>query len=786
MGLGPLQVKSGLNQPLVAEIPIISATPSELEQLDVRLASPEAFARIGLERPGELTANLQFSVGKNSRGQPVILVTTPDRFSEPLLNFLIEAEWGKGTVTREYTALIDPPYIAAAVVQPMQAPTVAAPVIAAPVATIPEPVLEPAQAPEPEPVQPVQAPAPIADVVQAPVPVPEPVVIAPVPEPAPVGQQETPPPAPKPIAARPRPAQPAAKPPTPAPEPAPVPQPVAPPAPAPGQYGPVAPGQTLWSIANSVRPDAAISVNQMMVALLRANPEAFAQDNINRLKQGSVLRVPGQDEAARLSATQAAELVNQQASAWRTPRAAVPQPVEIATPSETIAAKPATSAVAAAAPVRAPRPAASRLEIVPPSGNAAARGAQSGAAAGAGGTELRAELVQAREDLAARTAEVDELKSRVADLEKQDADRQRLIEMQNSQMKALQDRLNQAEQASAPAAPETAPAATSAAVPAAADVAVVKPWYLNPFLVGGAVLMLLGGLVLAMRRSKATPQPESTGGRLSDDEALRASMAKTRQAGERIKPEPVIAPVAVAVAVAAPVDSELDNRVKAVRAKPQDLEAHLNLLRMYHARGNALDYEVAAQAMRGQLSSTMDPRWREAVVMGASLMPGNTLFSQAGWNSPRFNEPEAKSTPQAPAPAPAPPVATPGAANEALPSFLAASEVKPVKVFEPPMEDSSLEFTTGSPRDDNPDREIDFGDQAAVMDETFGDSLRDIHRDEARLMAEDESSATRIELAKAYLDIGDMDGARSMLEEVLAEGGPTARAEAARLLKDIG
>ena len=144
MGLGPLQVKSGLNQPLVAEIPIISATASELEQLDVRLASPEAFARVGLDRPGELTANLQFSVGKNSRGQSVIQVTTSDRFSEPLLNFLIEADWGKGTVTREYTALIDPPYIAKAIVQPMQQVAVAPPPVVAP------PVAAPA--PEPSPV----------------------------------------------------------------------------------------------------------------------------------------------------------------------------------------------------------------------------------------------------------------------------------------------------------------------------------------------------------------------------------------------------------------------------------------------------------------------------------------------------------------------------------------------------------------------------------------------------------------------------------------------------------
>ena len=50
----------------------------------------------------------------------------------------------------------------------------------------------------------------------------------------------------------------------------------------------------------------------------------------------------------------------------------------------------------------------------------------------------------------------------------------------------------------------------------------------------------------------------------------------------------------------------------------------------------------------------------------------------------------------------------------------------------------------------------------------------------------DDGSDTKIELAKAYLDIGDIEGAKGMLEEVLAEAGPAGRAEAARLLKDIG
>ena len=46
--------------------------------------------------------------------------------------------------------------------------------------------------------------------------------------------------------------------------------------------------------------------------------------------------------------------------------------------------------------------------------------------------------------------------------------------------------------------------------------------------------------------------------------------------------------------------------------------------------------------------------------------------------------------------------------------------------------------------------------------------------------------ADAVTLKEELLRSGDLDGARSMLEEVLAEGGPTAKAEAARLLKDMG
>lgn len=747
MGLGQLEVKSGLNQPLVAEIPIISATPSELDKFDVRLASPDAFARVGLDRPGELTANLEFTVAKNARGQPVIRVSTPARFNEPVLSFLIEAEWGKGKVTREYTALIDPPYIAAAVIQPMLAPAITQ-------APAPEYVPPAPEVAAPEPVLPSPA-APERAIASVPPPMPpEPTMPAPRPIPAE--------PAPR-IAERPAP---------PPPQPVPVPAPdraasaTAEPAPAPGQYGPVSPGQTLWSIANSVRPDRNVSVNQMMVALLRANPDAFAQDNINRLKRGSVLRVPGQQELARLSSADATALVNLQASAWRTPRKAVPQPAEAGPATDSsISAAPATPAPDAAPRVAKVKRArtGSRLEIVPPSGNALALGSQSGAAQGAGGTELRAELVQSREDLAARTSEVNELKSRVADLEKQQSDRQRLIEMQNSQMKALQDRLAQSEaaKASVPAAaavaPETPAATPAGAEPAAAPVVSAAPWYFNPILLFGLAILVIGGLVYALRRSKARSAVVDgpVVGRLSDDEALRKSMAKTRQASERIAP--VAAPVAAAVV--APVDKPLEDARQAVASRPNDLEAHLTLLRLYHSRGNALEYESAAQVMRQHLTSTMDPRWREAVIMGATLMPGHALFSQAGWNTPRYSEPEpARAAPPAPL---APAIAT--ATAEPPPT--------PVRVFDTPDEVT-----------DNP--HFDAG--AEAFGSGLGAGHDDVHRNEAELMAEDDASGTRIELAKAYLDIGDLDGARSMLEEVVAEGGSAAQAEARRILKEIG
>ncbi|HEV2608460.1 MAG TPA: hypothetical protein VGT79_10820, partial [Xanthomonadaceae bacterium] len=159
VGLGAIEVKSKLNQPFVAEIPLTINNPDEANGLVVRLASPEAFERVGMD-PNVLSANLQFSVGKNARGEPVVRVTTPQRMNDPYVTFLVEADWGKGKMVREYTALLDPPHTASVPKRGISAPTVA---------STPLPAPAPIAAPALGVFQPVAAPATPA--VQAPPPV---------------------------------------------------------------------------------------------------------------------------------------------------------------------------------------------------------------------------------------------------------------------------------------------------------------------------------------------------------------------------------------------------------------------------------------------------------------------------------------------------------------------------------------------------------------------------------------------------------------------------------------
>ncbi|HEX7801905.1 MAG TPA: FimV/HubP family polar landmark protein [Pseudoxanthomonas sp.] len=376
LGLGEIRVKSQPGQPLVAEIPVISTEPGELEQLQARLASPITFERVGLARPEGLVSGLNFAVAVSDEGKPVIRVTSSEPVQVAAVNFLIEVDWGQGRLVREYSALVDTPDALAAASQP---------------------------------------------IIDAPVPPPTDTIVR---EPEPIAATEPTPAAAEPVVPTPAPATAAPAPRAPAATPSPT--------LASGELE-VQRGQTLSQIARGLGQG--YNLDQTMLALLRANPDAFINGNINRLKQGAVLRVPQSAELAQLGEAEAAALVRDQMAEWRQARRPIPQPVETTAP-------PLASAPPRATPA-APRAAEARLEIAPPDAGAATRaGTQSGIdAEGEGDMLANQQLTLTKEELAARESEVQELRAQVAELESLKQQQAKLIAMKDSELAAAQQRL---------------------------------------------------------------------------------------------------------------------------------------------------------------------------------------------------------------------------------------------------------------------------------------------------------------------------------------------------------
>src|SRR5450631_4608571 len=125
LGLGEIHLNSALNEPMNAEIDLIAAAPDELTALRAALADREAFTRYGIDRPPFLST-LTFKVGKGKDGRDSLLVRSTDAVPEPFVTFLVEVNWARGRLMREYTVLLDPP-----VYTPGEQASSAAPVAAA-------------------------------------------------------------------------------------------------------------------------------------------------------------------------------------------------------------------------------------------------------------------------------------------------------------------------------------------------------------------------------------------------------------------------------------------------------------------------------------------------------------------------------------------------------------------------------------------------------------------------------------------------------------------------------
>lgn len=106
-GLGKLTLNSALGQPLVAEIEIVTTSSDDVASLKASVATREAFAQAGIHYESVLST-VKASVESRSSGTPYIKLTSPQAVNDPFLMILMELSWSSGRILREYTVLLDP------------------------------------------------------------------------------------------------------------------------------------------------------------------------------------------------------------------------------------------------------------------------------------------------------------------------------------------------------------------------------------------------------------------------------------------------------------------------------------------------------------------------------------------------------------------------------------------------------------------------------------------------------------------------------------------------------
>jgi pilus assembly protein FimV len=743
LGLGDIEITSVLNNPLKAVVELTSATDAELGELKVSIASSEAFARVGVARTRILN-DFSFTVERSPSGKPIIRISTTEPVREAFLEFLLEVVWSKGRLVRQYTVLVDPPYT-----MPVTPVAPRPPVTPAPPAVPPEVRVQPAAPPPQVPRQVRPAPAP-----------PPPVAVAPAPERATTTDQ----------------------------------------------YGPVRRSETLWDIAKQLRPGDDVSMQQMMLALQRANPEAFIDNNINNLRAGAVLRVPDRDELLSLNHSDSMREARRQYDEWRAARAAKTAAVQ--------------EAAAEPVPEAAPEPVTeTRLQLVAPEADAIVGAADTSEAEvlaepkegpedAPAGSEIQQQLALATEEAEAERAQSEELQSRVSKLEEQVEAMKRLLELKDAQLASMQNRLGQEEEAPPAAAtgPEAEPLAAADEAPAVAEqeppvlpdaestpaeeqALVVEtledagdtgmPARLldrlldNPVLTALGVLaaLVLGGFLWASTRQRKNDDI------FGHEPTMKSQLADLP--GER-RHEPVVAAVEVmeqetdeeatgqveAAATHAMPDADMsgaplteadvyiaygrfeqaEDVIKgALQDQPGDPELTAKLLEIYRVSGNTEAFNQLAADFREAVGED-SPLWKKVAVMGYELSPDEDLYRDAGDSKP---------------------------VRDAAVDLVDTEELSAEAALSGDLE--AMEDSEGPGR--VTDNTIEF-----TLDDSDASDLEDVSEG---LLDKSDEVGTKLDLARAYLDMSDPESARSILEEVLEEGNDKQKAEAEELFASL-
>jgi pilus assembly protein FimV len=627
-GLGKLNVMSGLGEPLKADIELISVTPEELNSISASIASQEAYATQGIEKPASHNG-IKVSIAKNSAGAPILKLNSAQPISEPFLDMLIQVDWSSGRLLREYTVLLDPPgYTGEA---DSSAQTAQAPIVSTRGQKKAQQNMAGAsQNQEMTADAPVRSPSSTkkSNKHKKAMPVEN------------AGDTEA---STSEIAS--------------------------------GADYTTQRGDSLAKIARDMKPDG-VSLEQMLVGLYQTNPNAFQGDNMNRLKVGQIIRQPSQETLSAISSGAAKKEIKVQTANWNAYRNKLGGMVAESRPTDSEAnTQSAGGKIKSAAEDKSTPETTGPKDVV----KLSAGDASAGKADSANIKTLQDKIASLQEEAVAREKSVKEAEGRSASLEKQIADMQKLLALKNGAMSDLQ---KQAEtQAAAktveaqkptPAPVEatkpveaaktealaTEPAKPEAVKPAVKPIPVPEPVEEQGFIssmmdgldlgllapLGGALALLGGGwMYLRKKREKSLSDFEQgimTSGGLKANTVFGNTASSSVDTGDTsfltdfsqsanggMIDTNDVDPIAEAeVYMAYGRDAQAEEILKdAIAKEPKRHELHLKLLEMYAASKNLSAFETVAGELYTSLGAE-DPTWAKVAEIGIKLEPNNPLY----------------------------------------------------------------------------------------------------------------------------------------------------------------
>jgi pilus assembly protein FimV len=800
LGLGKLQVQSSLGESLRAEIDVTSLSPEEASKLRVRVAPPESYKAAGVEYNAVLP-NTQAVLQYRADGRPYLRLSSDRGVQEPFVDVILELSWPTGRLVREYTLLFDPP----AAIARNSPPVAVAPnfLAASPAEAASSAVPVRSRVPSTRAVLEGTASAVSSEI---------------------------------PLSAS-----------------------------GDTQYR-VKGGDTLSRIASRVqRPG--VSLDQMLVSLYRSNPQAFLENNMNRLKAGAVLSVPSVEKIKDVGQAESRQIIRAQSEDFGAYRQRLVGALPLAK-ADSGNARQASGKVRAEVEDRSQGAAPSPDKLTLSKGAAGSIGKTDPVAGDSAALEREKKAIENRTRVAELSKNVGELKklssaaastpaavlvlppavvapattvpSAIGSLNKPSAPAPSVAVVGDSAVPKLPVAVVSVpvpviEPASAAVLPPVARAASSipvvppTAVVAASSMQRTAPVRVNeapggaaslmssPWIFGlGAFAIALAGFGLyryskrAKRDSGETSflesrlQPDSffgaSGGQRIDTRDAAGSSSSMTYSLSQLDAIGDVDPVAEAdVYLAYGRDLQAEEILKeAMRSNPERMAIRTKLLEVYAKRRDTKGFELLATQLYA-LTRGVGEDWARAQELGVEIDPENPLFKAGGipavvtGKGGEVVEPLGASTmPQS-----------------VLPSPLQYSQA--LGGLSAPNEDLDLDL--GNPQAGVPTAPAPLGDfsmprSAPVRNAQAGISLDlDLPPDDDKSFASagrvsgygelelpelgadggvQDPLSRKLELAEEFRQIGDKDGARDLLNEVISHATGSVQTKAKNMLAELG